>query len=523
MPATTLDGKMPIGFRDYSRGFFDDPLTIPLVKDIATATRLTIFCGAGISLDQSIPTWAGLVKALLHDKVVAHSSLEQADADTACAALLENFDYIPSATIVDDLFAHTHPDGMKARNSQIVEALYGKDPLRMRVGLRSPSLAESVLRLAIVFALDNRDVHIVTTNYDDVLEFAGMERSEIASDLRSGGLALKPYWDSAPPSHSPGTIPVVHVHGYLPRDKSNNHSEIVFSEHDYYQWEDRSPFRGYLDQRLSSGAFLIVGSSLSDSNILHRVLSARRSGSTVVAVQPTQTEVARSKPIDRPFVYQLASYSEMRARSLGFQLLRPDFYGQVYQLLDEIRTCVAATDYKSYSDRITAWRAGFEPRFQDRDLRLSLTDQVREVVHNLSRKIGNGDRAKAEIWVRNPVERELQLWISSQSTWLPGDYWVKSVKLSNARLLDQAVVGCFAMNAPTHGRMQPLDPDRWTHYYAVPLHMDSASGRFIAAVACMFFHSPAHQASDEIPAVVRRADEILSAWSDFGVQALAGC
>src|SRR5262249_22418974 len=106
---------------------------------------------------------------------------------------------------------------------------------------------------------------VVTFNYDDLLE----------EELERRGV---PHHVVAAPGRARGDgVPIVHPHGFLPRESPDEASGIVLTEDDYHRVGD-AVFHwasGEIVHHLRHGTALFLGLSMSDPN-LRRLLDAAR-------------------------------------------------------------------------------------------------------------------------------------------------------------------------------------------------------------------------------------------------------
>lgn len=505
--------------RNFAVGFFSDVPTSAAISRIAEADHITIFAGAGVCLDQGVPGWNHLVSRLL-DKRLEDSSIDAAMVGSVSAHLLEQYREVPTATIVDALYSDQL--GVKAaarRIDDIRSVIYESG---QNVGLASPSLVERTLLLAHALHVAGRNVHIITTNYDDLFEYVSAERLSTGV-FKKWGVNVVPYSERPPATHRvEDLIPVVHIHGFVPRAGSNVAPPIL-SEKDYFEWDANSPFRNYLSVRFGAGAVLFLGSSLRDANILRRLSAARSDHVSAFALLPVQSESVHYPKDMRPVAETLAGYAESRGRELGVEVLRPNFFGQVYQFLDEVRAKVSEpTDYVPYVRRLDEWtdrwyQSGLHV---DEAHRRTATLRARQTSAELVQIVGSVSKAKVELWVRRPnEERSLELWASSQGMWIPGDeHWPKTVSLVGP--LQHAAVNCFAMGTTTQGRVSPLDRTRWTHYVATPVNLPGNYASLTVGVSIALFHAPDHARAEQLPSVDQNLDVIGTQLLAYGRELL---
>jgi len=221
--------------------------------------RLTLVCGAGISVAAGVPMWNDLLLALLESMIERLSKEHSLDITTGVAKAFQER-YGTSSLILGKYlkntlgkdFSRTTRDSLYANSSKSSELL---DAI---VDLARPRREGK--------ALDS----IVTFNFDALIE-ENLAAAKVPS--------VSIYTESI--KHQAHQLPVYHVHGFLPRKgKIPDSTEIVFSE-DAYHGQFLDPFSwSNLIQlaKYTQNTCLFVGVSLTDPN-LRRLLdvSSRKS------------------------------------------------------------------------------------------------------------------------------------------------------------------------------------------------------------------------------------------------------
>lgn len=499
--------------RDPEVGFFDDHDTKRIIRKIAEADRLTIFVGAGIAADLEIPNWSNLVARLLERLELSNHEDEEA-CRTAVGFALDFFHQMPTASVVDALYTERHRgQAIQQRNRDIASILYPQAGAPENTQVLQDALAIYVLRLATAKRLAGCDVHIVTTNYDDSLERIADSNKDVLSDLGSDGVEV--FSNDAPGDDGlPNGVPVSHVHGLIPRDGEGR--EVVFSEREYIEWDQRSKWRDYLTIRVTGGGVtLFVGASLRDYNIAAMI--RRFSRGDVYALLPVEDEVAHSSKSRDPWPKTTARYAALRGLHLGVEVLRPDFYGQVCQFLHEA-TIPPDLGVPDYSTRLRNWwRSWIGDQPYETDLLVRRCELLRQFSKHEHRQLARAEHVKAEIWVReNPDSRELQLYSSSQTVVLPGEgHWAHRTKIEH--LSRYAAVSAFAARRATEGRVNYRNDNRWTHCLAVPVILPEAPHyEMPVGVMILLLHAPeveeenyfGEAGSDRMRALAARMKEI---------------
>lgn len=471
--------------RDSNVGFFDDPNTERVIREIASAKKLTIFTGAGIAADLKIPNWSTLISRLLHNLELPRHDNDHTKARTSVQAAIDSFHQLPTASIVDALYCERHPSDAAAqaeRNRDIATILYAPNG----AGVPDDALAVYVLRLATAKWLAGCDVHIVTTNYDDSLEYIAASKQELGlSDIGTEGVRVFSYWyNDGEPTEG---VPVSHVHGLIPR--SGEAREVVFSESEYIDWDQNSRWRDYLTRRLAGdGVTLFVGASMRDYNIA--AILKRFSHDNVYALLPIEDEIRQADERRVKWSPSTVDYATLRGMHLGVQVIRPDFYGQVCQFLNEVAVA-ADVEAPDYSMRLNEWAQSWNERNTGVDLLVQRCEQLRAFAAGTADQLARADHVKAEVWVRNdPGRPTLTLYSSSQSVVLPGDgYWPHQAPIKHQS--QYSAVYAFAARSATEGHVTHRNDNRWTHFLAVPIILtDAPHYELPVGVMTILLHAP---------------------------------
>ncbi|MET8995139.1 SIR2 family protein [Amycolatopsis sp. NPDC004169] len=472
--------------RDPGIGFFDEADTKAAIRKIAGAHRLTIFTGAGIAADLHVPNWSKLVSRLLENLESRSYRDDQECRDTVHQAV-DFFHQMPAASIVDALYEERFPGhANEQRNKDIARILYA-GRTSDHEAVPEDSLAVYVLRLAIAKRLAGCDIHILTTNYDDMLEQIA-NHDVTFSDLHLNGVEVYTNWD---PDDNPASgVPISHLHGFIPR--TGTARSVVFSESEYIKWDRESTWRDYLAQRVTGeGLMLFVGASLRDYNIAAMI--RRFSKGEVYALLPVEDEVADAQSRRKPWSPRSARYATLRGLHLGVKVLRPDFYGQVCQFLNEA-TIPADSRIPDYSTRLRKWWTSWsaqEHEPQGLEYLITCSKALRQFAFDEEQQLDRAPYVKAEVWVRhNPDSRRLSLYASSQSVVLPGEgYWPHSAKIEH--LSRYAAVSAFAARQATQGTVEYRTDGRWTHFLAVPVILPEAPYYELpVGVVILLLHAP---------------------------------
>ncbi|QXD14525.1 SIR2 family protein [Rhodocaloribacter litoris] len=236
------------------------------------ANDLTLYLGAGVSVASGLPTWERLVLAMYFTAIsrvhlpgwrpfpnylfaIAEWQLAHREEPLEITARKIRLHYDNQDDFLADLRATLY-------------AGFGDDPAYLALDpreLRSGNTTlDAVARLCEAgLAAGAGGVRaVVTYNYDCLLEVA------------LNGRDVQPLWRPAP--LRPGTLPIYHVHGYVPPSgEGSTASQIVFTEDQYHlAAQDAYSWSNLVQLHSMSGTVgLMIGLSLSDRN-MRRLLDA---------------------------------------------------------------------------------------------------------------------------------------------------------------------------------------------------------------------------------------------------------
>lgn len=306
--------------------------------------HLVLFLGAGVSFDYGIPGWKDLVLELLFQQIDEVRRMEQfvTPYRRALAAwLVDYFDYDPvvlARVIRNDIRRRSRRQGEGDGNGggdggafleRVREQLYR--------GLRQPSAPTTLQAVADLVEATGAEqglAGIVTFNFDDLLE------RDLAERAAAGRLHVSPVPISQARRAREGVFPIIHPHGFLPREGGGGSPSIVFAEEDYHELS-ATVFHWALTEivaYLRHSHVLFLGLSMSDPN-LRRLLDA----SYVRPDIPAHWQVQRRHTVDASRMGDAIDDIQRRARrwgdALGDGLVKmPD------QVADAIRATLAQAD-----------------------------------------------------------------------------------------------------------------------------------------------------------------------------------
>lgn len=284
-----------------------------LAKILASG-RLTLVCGAGISVGAGVPTWNRLLFQLLSSmmrKISKDHSIPF--SKVAVAEFQEN--YAPSSLIVGKYLKNNlGKDFLR----EVRSALYIDDP-------KTCDVIDAIVDLSRPQRAAKPLDSIITFNFDSLVE-ENLDKKNVPNKaIHKEGM-----------TYGPNELPIYHVHGYLPkRGAIPKETEIVFSE-DAYHSQFIEPFSwSNLVQlnKLNENTCLFIGLSLTDPNLRRLLDVANRKkgnfnpGHYIIKKSPSENEaidgVARI-------------LEEQDAKNLGLNLIWVEDYNEIPKFLESV-------------------------------------------------------------------------------------------------------------------------------------------------------------------------------------------
>lgn len=218
------------------------------LRDFLRRGRLTLFCGAGVSVGAGIPAWNNLLARLLDTMMERISKNHSLDLGRKAAIEFQNRNSASSLILGKYLKNNLGRDFPK----EVRDALYATNPTTC-------SLIDSIVSLSRP-QRDGRPLDsIVTFNFDCLVEEQLLGASIMNKAIFSESI-----------SHDHNEMPIYHVHGFLPRSGDVDEStELVFSEDAYHsQFIDPFSWSNLIQlNKLTQNTCLFVGISLTDPNM----------------------------------------------------------------------------------------------------------------------------------------------------------------------------------------------------------------------------------------------------------------
>jgi TIR domain/SIR2-like domain len=276
--------------------------------------RLTLICGAGVSIGAGVPGWSDLLARLLNRMMERISKEHEIDAGAISG---EDLTTRGSSLILGKYLKKNLGEDFAA---EVRAALYEREPT-------SADVIEAIAELARPPRFGSPLDSIVTFNFDCLLE----ER------LTAHRIRNKPIFSEAV-RHSSDELPIYHVHGYLPRGGPvPEETELVFSEDAYHdQFIDPFSWSNLIQlNKLTQNTCLFIGISLTDPN-MRRLLDVawrknpdRTMGHYIVKRLPRSEKTPTLENV-------LRLLEEQDANALGLQVIWTEEFDELPQVLYSI-------------------------------------------------------------------------------------------------------------------------------------------------------------------------------------------
>jgi hypothetical protein len=280
--------------------------------------RLSLMCGAGVSVDAGIPVWSELLDRLFEAMLERLSNRHRIGlAPGAEPEAAPGFGKRPEASSLI-LGKYLKNNLGKDFATMVRDTLYAGDP-------RSCALIDAIVDLARPQRDGKPLDSIISFNFDGLIE----------EQLRAAHVAARPIHSEAI-QHELHELPVYHVHGYLPRTgRIPDGTDLVFSDDAYHgQFMDPFSWSNLIQlNKLTQNTCLFVGVSLTDPNMRRLLDVAWRKnpdktlGHYVIKKRPTWDG---SGAVLDEFA---ALLEEQDANALGIHVIWVDSYDEIPALL----------------------------------------------------------------------------------------------------------------------------------------------------------------------------------------------
>ena len=288
------------------------------IQDALRKGRLTLVCGAGVSVDAKMPAWSTLLLKLLDTLMERMSKDHHLNlGEQAAVEFLKR--HGSSSLILGKYLKNTL--GIDFRK-EVRDALYHQDP-------KTCPMIDGIVDLARPQRDSNPLDSIITFNFDSLIE----------EQLTQNRIPNKSIFSESI-GHESYELPVYHVHGFLPRSGSiPSDSELVFSEDSYHsQFIDSFSWSNLIQlNKLTQNTCLFVGISLTDPNMRRLLDVAWRKNPTKAA----DHYIHKRKPTfedDNTLGRVAHLLEEQDANAIGLNVIWMDTYDDMPDFLRSIAT-----------------------------------------------------------------------------------------------------------------------------------------------------------------------------------------
>ena len=217
---------------------------------------LVLVFGAGVSVEHNLPSWNELLQSLLLLSIVNDNNQSTEKANTLAKIFTSTFspDPLIAGRYLNNKFSSSDDD--IAFEKAIHKVVYSNIDLSV-----DSELFKEIIQFCIAPGKNPNLDSIITYNYDDLLEYY---LKKIHIDI--------PYSSIYAPGMKPNisSLPIYHVHGFLPRDGDLNKKNTVTLSEDIYhqQYSDIYGWSNLVQiNKFKERSCLFIGVSFSDPNL----------------------------------------------------------------------------------------------------------------------------------------------------------------------------------------------------------------------------------------------------------------
>jgi NAD-dependent SIR2 family protein deacetylase len=222
--------------------------------------RLSLVCGAGISKSSDIPEWDTLFVEILKD-----AQLKLVGGDSNQFDSMKLLEKLPKSNlIIARMLKGILQDDF---SEKIREKLYAKRKDSEKIS----DIMKAIVKIAKPKRTGKRLDSIITLNFDDIIE----------QSLKSAGVDFCSIWKEGQICEVE-SLPIYHVHGFLPMCEKLDEPNLVFGEDSYHtQYVDPFVWSNLIQLiSFSSNVCLFIGLSLNDPNIRRLLDYSQRKNKT---------------------------------------------------------------------------------------------------------------------------------------------------------------------------------------------------------------------------------------------------
>ncbi|MCX6680143.1 MAG: SIR2 family protein [Methanothrix sp.] len=226
--------------------------------------KLVLVLGSGVSMGCGLPNWTGLLKKMQNNIYLSRDDREDKAffINKLFLKLFNRHELILARNL------HHHSSSGLENDDCIVFEKFVRCALYKNTESKKSKLLAEIIRLSSDYEGEKLLDCIITYNYDDILEYYLEENNQ--KNYKSI------YYSEM---EELGTIPIYHVHGFLPR-KGNltDKNKIILSEEAYHvlyntnnAWNNEIQLEKFIKNKC-----LLIGLSLNDPNLRRLLDSAKK-------------------------------------------------------------------------------------------------------------------------------------------------------------------------------------------------------------------------------------------------------
>lgn len=322
---------------------------IAKLKDSYDRGQFTLFLGAGVSSSAGMPSWDNLLNSLFIAYLTQEFDKDKAINGSDINELVGRLNKVSeSSALMGARYLRKGLVGSSAETNKFVDAitksLYELRNKDMNIDSR---LFRAIAATCMPRRTGARVRSVVNYNFDDLLE----------KQLTKTGVAYRSVYTETE-VYDPDELPVYHVHGFLPEDRSKysslENSTLVFSEEGYHHIYTNAYHWSNLVQLncLRENNCLMIGLSMTDPNLRRLMdISARsleqnkhfafmkRLSINDFCYDITESgEKAAIRNIDgaKKFLDTHHALNEALMRELGVTVIWYEGYDEIPEILEEI-------------------------------------------------------------------------------------------------------------------------------------------------------------------------------------------
>jgi hypothetical protein len=470
----------PIREGDFDGSFFHRPSTDAYIEQLASLDAITLFTAAAPSPDVHAPLSDKLMARTFRERLRRSATdLEIGQVDTIVDAMMRAFPPTYLGSIARELVreqsaadpsdvAGLEKEAQDVFNRELRDAVEaGRDASRfLALGLGALAFASK--------KAGKETVQLLTTNYDDRIAEAEARVHEYFGHLQDYRFAPRSLKESSEVPEN--EVPLYRLNGYIGVQTGGEPDPLIIGEADsltgYYE------ARGEVMSRAMEGTSCIfVGSTLGEPDVLHQLANA-----TYPLGRPRYTVLLapRLGLNDRKERARALNLTALRFLHLGIVPIVIDFPHQAPQFLIEVALRLQQPDYANYAARLDSWWGewvedfGFAGAGGERNPDLqrlwmerlaAIRDTIADEHFELSKRSPRREQLQLEMWIRQPDERSLIHWASSDGVWLNS---ASARRLSIPGDAADPVQRAFRDGTPFHGPV-PQQTGRWRYQLSIPV------------------------------------------------------